>query len=264
MDQTLEVPKVVIDTTPKLSIRVGDKTKHEIKTAFDGLISQRKNWEQNEYARSNQKLYEIFQKCYALYLEMKGVTAEKLALKRAFNAYCTDNGVTYKDSTHLMVKICRVVFGNNDRRRISAYATALRIADEQKTPSSGIPEFFSNAGGFEEVRRKKKPNGLTLEAKKNQGLVLMNAPSIGMLHNDSLNAVFDEAAYEGAVLLMSTREPDGSFQVKYVLQNGSLITNALVHLVTLDKEQQAKRKAEQEAANDASVRDQAVKQAVNA
>ena len=264
MDQTLEVPKVATDTTLKLSVRVGDKTKHEIKTAFDGLISERKSWEQNEFARSNQKLYEIFQKCYALYLEMKGVTAEKLALKRAFNAYCTDNGVTYKDSTHLMVKICRVVFGSNDRRRISAYATALRIADEQKTPSSGIPEFFSNAGGFEEVRRKKSPNGLTMEAKKNQGLVLMSAPSIGMLHNDSLNAVFDEAAYEGAVLLMSTREPDGSFQIKYVLQNGSLITNALVHLVTLDKEQQTKRKDEQEAANDASVRDQAVQQAVNA
>ena len=85
MDQTLEVSKVVADTTPKLSVRVGDKTKHEIKTAFDGLISERKNWEQNEYARSNQKLYEIFQKCYALYLEMKGVTAEKLSLKRAFN-----------------------------------------------------------------------------------------------------------------------------------------------------------------------------------
>ena len=108
MDQTLEVPKVAVDPTPKLSIRVGDKTKHEIKTAFDGLISERKNWEQNEYARSNQKLYEIFQKCYALYLEMKGVTAEKLALKRAFNTYCTDNGVKYKDSTHLMVKIAVV------------------------------------------------------------------------------------------------------------------------------------------------------------
>ena len=263
MDQTLEVPKVATNTTPKLSVRVGDKTKHEIKTAFDGLISERKNWEQNEYARSNQKLYEIFQQCYALYLEMKGVTAEKLALKRAFNAYCTDNGVKYKDSTHLMVKIVRCVFGD-DRRRVSAYATALRIADEQLVPSSGIPEFFRNAGGFEEVRRKKNANGLTLEAKKTQGLVLMSAPSLGMLHNDSLNAVFDEAAYEGAVLLMSTREPDGSFQVKYVLQNGSLITNALVHLVTLDKEQQAKRKAEQEAANDASIRDQAVKQAVNA
>jgi hypothetical protein len=38
----------------------------------------------------------------------------------------------------------------------------------------------------------------------------------------------------------------------------------LVHRVTLDKEQQAKRKAEQEAANDANIRSQAVQQAVNA
>lgn len=263
MDQTLELTKVAADATPKLSVRIGNKTKDEIKTAFDGLILQRKNWEQNEFARSNKRLYEIFQACYALYLEMKGVTAEKLSLKRAFNSYCTDNGVKYKDSTHLMVKIVRCVFGD-DRRRVSAYATALRIADEQLIPSSGIPEFFRNAGGFEEVRRKKNPNALDIEAKKTQGLLLMSSPSLGELHNDRLNAVFDEAAYEGAVLLMSTREPDGSFQVKYVLQNGSLITSALVHLIALNKEQQAKKKVEQEAANDAKVRDQAVQQAVNA
>ena len=263
MDQTTVVEKVETDTSVKLSVKVGDKTKQEIQTAFGNLILMRKDWEQNEYARSNQKLYEIFQHCYALYLEMKGVTAEKLALKRAFNTYLRELGVNFKDSTHLMVKVVRCVFGD-DRRRISSYATALRIADEKKVPSSGIVEFFNKEGGFEEVRRKKNPNAVSLDEKKAQGLALMNVPSLGFVHTDNLNAVFDESAYEGAALLMSTREPDGSFQIKYVLQNGGLVSSALVHLIGLSKEIRAKHKAEQDAANDANMRDEAVKQAVNA
>ncbi|MEY4482118.1 MAG: hypothetical protein RIQ84_1280 [Pseudomonadota bacterium] len=165
MDQTTVVEKVETDTSVKLSVKVGDKTKQEIQTAFGNLISMRKDWEQNEYARSNQKLYEIFQHCYALYLEMKGVTADKLALKRAFNTYLKESGVKFKDSTHLMVKVVRCVFGD-DRRRVSSYATALRIADERKIPSSGIIDFFNKEGGFEEVRRTKNPNTVSLEMKK--------------------------------------------------------------------------------------------------
>ena len=263
MDQTTVVEKVETDTSVKLSVKVGDKTKQEIQTAFGNLILMRKDWEQNEYARSNQKLYEIFQQCYALYLEMKGITAEKLALKRAFNSYLKELDIKFKDSTHLMVKVVRCVFGD-DRRRVSAYATALRIADERKVPSSEIIDFFNKEGGFEEVRRSKNPNAVSIEAKKAQGLTLMDVPSLGVVHTDSLNAVFDEAAYEGATLLMSTRESDGSFQIKYVLQNGSLVSSALVHLITLNKEVKAKQSAEKEAANDAHVRDEAVKQAVNA
>jgi hypothetical protein len=263
MDQTTVVDKVEADTSGKLSAKVGNTTKQEIKTAFDNLIVMRKDWEQNEFARSNQKLYQIFQHCYALYLEMKGITAEKLALKRAFNLYLKESGVKFKDSTHLMVKVVRCVFGD-DRRRVSSYATALRIADERKIPSSGLPEFLTNAGGFEEVRRNKNPNVLSIQAKKDQGLTLMNVPSLGFVHTDSLNAVFDEAAYEGAALLMSTRESDGSFQIKYVIQNGGIVSSALVHLITLSKEIKAKQAAETEAANDAHVRDEAVKQAVNA
>lgn len=98
MDQTAVVDKVEADTSGKLSAKVGNTTKQEIKTAFDNLIVMRKDWEQNEFARSNQKLYQIFQHCYALYLEMKGVSAEKLALKRAFNSYLLDAGVKFKRS----------------------------------------------------------------------------------------------------------------------------------------------------------------------
>lgn len=245
-----------------LSLKIGDNTKNEIKTAFDYLIAERKSWQENEYARSNQSLYKILQQCYAMYREMKGVSAEKLAMKRAFNSYCTDTGVSFNDSTHLMVKIVRCVFGD-DRRRVSAYALALRVADEHKTSVMDIPQYFTEAGGYEEVRRN-NTNKATKADKKAQGLSLMDTTSLASVSSDALNAAFDEGNYEGAVLLMSTREPDGSFKVKYVIQQGSIIASALAHLVTLTKDKQEKVHTETKAANDESMRDEAIKQVVNA
>jgi len=251
-----------VDAVKHLSSKIGDNTKNEIKTAFDYLIEERKNWQETEYARSNQRLYQILQQCYAMYQEMKGVSAEKLAMKRAFNSYCTDNGVNFNDSTHLMVKIVRCVFGD-DRRRVSAYALALRIADEHKTSVLDIPQFFTEAGGYEEVRRNNTNKAAKVD-KKAKGLGLMNTTSLADVKSDALNAAFDEGNYEGAVLLMSTREPDGSFHVKYVIQHGSIITSALTHLVTLTKDKQEKLNTEADAANDESIRTDAINQVVNA
>lgn len=261
MTTTIEKDRNAADVE-HLALKIGDNTKHEIKNAFDYLIEQRKNWQENEYARSNIRLYQILQQCYALYQEMKGVSAEKLAMKRAFNSYCTDSGVNFNESTHLMVKIVRCVFGD-DRRRASAYALALRVADEHKTSVIDIPKYFTEAGGYEEVRRN-NTNKAAKADKKAQGLSLMSSSTLASVTSDALNAVFDEGNYDGAVLLMSTREADGSFQVKYVIQQGSIITSALSHLVSLTKDVQEKLNTEQKAANDESIRNDAINQVVNA
>ncbi len=261
MNTTTTVLEKDLDAVEHLASKIGDNTKNEIKTAFDYMIAERKNWQENEYARSTQRLYEILQQCYAMYHEMKGVSAEKLAMKRAFNSYCTDIGVNFNDSTHLMTKIVRCVFGD-DRRRVSAYALALRIADEQKTSVLDIPKYFTEAGGYEEVRRN-NTNKANKADKKAQGLSLMSTPSLGSVTSDALNAAFDEGNYDGAVLLMSTREPDGSFQVKYVIQQGTIVTSALAHLVTLTKDKQEKVNTETKAANDENMRDKAIDQVVN-
>ena len=63
---------------------------------------------------------------------------------------------------------------------------------------------------------------------------------------------------------MSTRESDGSFQIKHVIQNGAIITNSLIHLVSLHKEELEKEKVEEQASNDEVSRDDAIKQVANA
>lgn len=255
--------EVEIASIGKLTLKLGDNAKLSIKNAFDLMIKERITWQENEFLASNTRLYGICQHCYAMYQEMKGVTGEKLALKRAFNSYCSDMGLNFKESTHLMVKIVRVVFGDN-LRRVSAYARALRIAAEKNKSVIDIPSYFQEAGGIEEVRRESTSNKKSKSQKKDKGFELMKIKSLAEIKSETLDANFDDGVYEGAVSLLSTREADGSFQIKYVIQNGAIITNSLIHLVSLAKEKQAKEKVEEVAANDELSRDEAVKQAVNA
>ena len=254
---------VQITSIGKLAVKVGDDAKTSIKNAFDLMIKERISWQDNEYLASNTRLYAICQHCYAMYQEMKGVTAEKLALKQAFNSYCSDMGLVFKESTHLMVKIVRVVFGDN-LRRVSNYALALRIASEKNISVIDIPNFFKDRGGIEEVRRDSKSNKKAKADKKSEGLKLMKVKSLAEVKSDAMNTQFDDGAYEGAVLLLSTKESDGSFQIKHLIQNGAIITQTLIHLVSLNKEQQEKEKVEEKASNDDLTRDEAIKQAVNA
>lgn len=262
MDQVLENIKVAKPVASDLALKVSLNTQKEIAEVLDRLIADRKHWEANEFASSNLRKYELMQSCYVFYKSMAGVSGEKLALKRAFNKYCQERGFHFKDSTHLMYKVVACVFGEKNKRRVSSYAKALRIAVEKKIGSMDIPKFLADAGGVEEVRRESKSAKANTKEKAAKGLALMDSQSLGIAQSDALNAVFDEAAYNGAVLLMSTREVDGSFQIKYVLQNGVLITSALAHLPTLMKEKEALKAEEQEAANDESARLEAVNQAV--
>lgn len=246
-----------------LSIKVSNNAKTPIANAFDTLIKEREDWEKNELFKSNTRLYVICQNCYAIYQEMKGVTGDKLALKRAFNSYCEDLDLNFKESTHLMVKIVRVVFGNN-LRRVSTYAKALRIAAERNKSVVDIPKFFLEEGGIEEVHRDTKSNKKVKAAKKAKGFELMKVKSLAEVQSDALNGKFDDGSYDGAVLLLSTREADGSFQIKYVIQNGAIITSSLIYLVSLQKENLEKDKVEEKAANDEMSRDEAIKQAASA
>jgi len=264
MTEVLDAVKVETNTTSDLAEKVSLNNRKEIGDVVTKLIAERKSWQANEFARSNQRLYQILQSCYVLYKEMSGVTGEKLALKRAFNKYCEELGCNFKDSTHLMVKIVGCVFGNENRRRTSSYAKALRIAAEKRIGVLEIPKFLSDAGGVEEVRRESKSAKASSKEKAVIGLTLMGSKALGSAQSDALNAVFDEAAYNGAVLLMSTREVDGSFQIKYLIQNGVLITSALAHLPTLLKDKKALQEAEDKAANDESARSEAVDQALAA
>ena len=99
--------------------------------ALEQLEAEREHWEANEQAASHKRFYGLLYSNYTFYLEMKlNPSADvREAHKKGLETFLlTRNFSTRLENTHDMNKVVKSVFGNIDRRRVSAYALALRAA----------------------------------------------------------------------------------------------------------------------------------------
>jgi hypothetical protein len=224
--------------------------------AFNRIIAERESWEQNEFARSNQKLYTILKTCYSIFQSMNSTDDEAKAYKEAFNDFCERKKFVFKGSTHLTAKIVCCVFGA-DRRLVSNYGRVLRIAAEKNTSLSNFVQFIEERGGVEEVRRDKKVSKSSADRAKT-GKASLHGEVLGSVSSDLLNSKFDASAYTDAVLLLATKEADGSFAIRRVIQNSTVITNALASLATEVKKENEKTETEDTAVNEQKLRDDAI------
>ena len=152
MEQTIVAKAVDTTSTTDLTKKISQDAQQVVGTIMNNLITERKGWEHQELTRSNDRLYGLLQSCYSLYKSMNSISAEAMSLKKGFAEFCKQQNWTFKDSTHLLVKIVRCVFGD-DRRRVSSYATALRGAAEQNVSVLDIPTFFKEKGGVEDLKK---------------------------------------------------------------------------------------------------------------
>jgi len=94
---------------------------------MDQLVLERQTWEGNALRTSNEQLYVLLQKCYQFYKLMGETTTQAAALRTGLNDYINLKGFTFAKTTHTLAKIVKCVFGA-ERRRVSAYSIALRMA----------------------------------------------------------------------------------------------------------------------------------------
>jgi hypothetical protein len=93
----------------------------QVKAAFasiEQLVIEREVWESTVYRTSNDMLYGLLQKCYALYKRMEGMSAEAVTLRENLTSYINIKGIKCVKSSHTIVKIVKCVFGD-DRRRVA-------------------------------------------------------------------------------------------------------------------------------------------------
>lgn len=262
MEQVSVEEKTAPQSVKSLVIELTQTAIKSVKTAFDALIAQRVDWEHSELTRSNDRLYEILQSCYALYKSMDSTSSSAMGLKSAFKEYYKEQFPSAKADAPLITRIVRAVFGQ-DRRLVSAYAIALREAADKNVGVLDIPQFFRSAGGVEEVRRTRSPNHKTAKEKAEIGSLALKGKILASVQSDDLAANFKAVDYEGAVILLSTHEANGSFAIRRVVQSGSAITAVLSGLANSMKEETAKKLPEQKASNDDTMREEAISQAVN-
>ena len=216
-----------------------------IADAIDHLIEKRNHWETNELQQSNDVLYGMLQHCYMLNNAMIGSDGMAKNLRKGLGNYIDAKGYKFTESTPLITKVIRCVFGV-DRRRVNAYSSALRVAIAEKVSVMELPKFLRESGGIEEVRRKAGKPTKTLKDKVQLGRAVLSTDAIASVRSDSLNAAYSNTSTEEGVVLLATREADGSFAIRQVVQSNTAVKTALAACASVGAEKERARQVEQD------------------
>jgi hypothetical protein len=112
---------------------------------------------------------------------------------------------------------------------------------------NGLPKFFKDQGGIEEVRRKATTGkAKTMKDKVELGRAVLDSEALAFISSDSLNASFSNQSLEEGVVLLATREDDGSFAVRRVVQSNSAVKSALAACSSVGEEKEKAKQLQDE------------------
>lgn len=125
------------------------KVNSTISATCKALISSREDWESNELAASNTKLYSILSRCFDVY---KQLAANPFLIKQV-DDLLTAKDIKFTAATHPANKLMKLIFGDKDRRRVSAYATVMKAAlEDKKDATANFAAWVNKKGGVEAIR----------------------------------------------------------------------------------------------------------------
>jgi hypothetical protein len=241
----------VIETNYSSSVVLNDKQTEALKSEknvgvvsaifiLDRISNERESWEQNEYAASRRRLYEVLTQCYDYYITMKLGTDKLIRgeYKKALTDFCIERGYNFNSKTHDMQRIVKAVFGGSDRRRISAYAQALVAAlsgggfndkgEAVTVMTVNLTSWIEDQGGIEEIRTGSKNIGMTRrEQAQVAAKVLDESNSISTINADFKTYGLDSNDSDKQMVLVVTFRNTGKFEVNAVVKDHTAVNEAL-------------------------------------
>lgn len=194
---------------------------------IEALAIEREVWETNVYARSNDMLYGLIQKCYQLYTDLTDGKGDIGAKKVGFKDYINSKGYAFKDSTPLTGKIIRCVFGDKDRRRLSTYHTVLRVVVSNKWAVADVPGKIAELGGVQEISLGKPAGHLTPKEKAKEARDLVLATALATVSSERLAAQNNPEKIGEQAVAVVTQNSDGSYTIHCVVHGDGVVNAAL-------------------------------------
>ncbi len=259
---------VSVQTTVAVEAAVSQSTSANevlaMRQRIESLAVEREAWETTAYTRSNDMLYALIQKCYALYLDLTNGKGDVGAKKVGFKDYINSKGYTFKDSTPLTGKIIRCVFGDRDRRRMSTYHTVLRKAVADKWAVEEVPAKINEGGGVQEISLNKAPGYLKPSEKANQARDLVLSTSLAKVSSDKLAAQNNPEKMGEQAVAVVTQNDDGSYTIHCVVHGEGLLNAALASYFSANKEAIKQQQAQQVTVQAAATQEQLITNAAAA
>jgi hypothetical protein len=144
-------------------------------STLNGLVQERENFEKEEYARSNKRLYAILTEIYKNYLLIKESKEELKDAVRKMTAKLKEEGGKVQTTTVVLTLFVRYVF-RTDRQRAFNYSRTLQAAIAKGIKPEQLMSFIEGEGGVEECKRtlSKKPETLAREKSIQETLPLVD------------------------------------------------------------------------------------------
>lgn len=190
------------------------------------LVAEHDKWFENAYRTSNEQLYAMLLKCYALYNSMCDRDETSKEMRKAVNAFAEAKGYRFKQSTHTITKIVKCVFGV-DRRRVSTYSLVLRAALKLGVKNSELVEFIRMSGGVEEIRLSQSAGGLTSKEKAQIASRTLELKNIGTVKSQELAEMLDAGKIGQNKIFIGAWQADGSVVLRAQVDSESALTAAL-------------------------------------
>jgi hypothetical protein len=152
VDATAAKPSIKLGANAKVVV----EKKPSVTTPMERLQtmeSATRNWEANELAASNKRLYSILMDAYTYYMTMKTDSSKDTRALYADDLakFIAERKYVFAPTSHDMTRVVKCVFGA-DRRRVSAYSLALREALRQQVAAKDLAVFIEQNGGVEQIR----------------------------------------------------------------------------------------------------------------
>lgn len=245
----IQVSTTVPATSSAISAAIAATIKpiEQVYFLLENLEAEREKWEITELAASHKRLYAMLTKCYAFYLRMKTDKSADVReqSRKGLEAFIKARNYEFKASTHDMNRVVKAVFGGVDRRRVSAYSTALRAAlvagqpdaknKPTRVPESQLSTWLEDQGGVEEVRLGSKNKGMTPKARAEKVETVVRAKKLMTFAVDESVMQFDTNDVDKQMVLIATYRPTGEFDLHAVVKNDSAVTAALAAYFTDNK-----------------------------
>ncbi len=245
------------DTSANAEIEVFDNTVNQL----HALTSERKNWENTLLRKSNQALYAILAKCYETYEVMSQRDKAGILARKALKQVCVQNNYLFMESTPLVTKVVKCVFGV-DRRRVSAYSIVIREAIKQEIKPENLAEWVEEMGGVEQVRLSKSPNAKTAKQKAELGQqALQKSDEIAKVKSKKLSQATNPENVGEQVVLLAVQNADGSFSINGVVESAGATTAALAAYHQQTKKAQDQKAEEQKSEEKQKGLDEAISNA---
>lgn len=223
----------------------------QIEILLQKLSKERKAWEEGAYRKSNDELYAILTKCYAISHEIDTTSNGAKEMRAAINKFAKSLGYSFREGTPVINRIVRCVFGDVGRSRISTYCLVLREAKRKNIAIGELANFIEQSGGIQEIRLSKSATYKTPAEKA--AIVSQSLPTetLAEVRNDAMAQLAKSEHMDELCVLIATQTAAGTFKVHSVVRSKQALNSALLANYSA---QQASKHTDGEAANDNEVR----------